>query len=71
MVVNRSYTVAVHPGGLHVVSGGYDRTVRLHDVRKGTTLRVLEGHELGVSKTLFNHYGNLILSGSKDCKVNA
>lgn len=88
------------------MSGGYDTTVRLHDIRKNTQVRLtyftpalpicvfnrvlrwttvpltftlllphnsqvrlLAGHELGVSKVLFNHFGNLIFSGSKDCKI--
>eukprot|EP00038_Savillea_parva_P013481 m.211015 g.211015 ORF g.211015 m.211015 type:complete len:527 (-) comp25348_c0_seq1:30-1610(-) len=63
------YTVRAHPGGDHIVSGGYDTTVRLHDVRTSAQVRLFEGHDLGVSQAMFNHFGNLIFSGSKDCQV--
>lgn len=38
-------SVSYSPHGGQVVSGGYDKTVRLWDVRTGTELRQLEGHE--------------------------
>lgn len=60
------YTVTFHPGGNHVLTGGYDKTVRLYDINKGQVLKAFAGHQLSVSKCVFNPYGNLIISGSKD-----
>eukprot|EP00124_Ichthyophonus_hoferi_P004443 Ihof_evm2s489 gene=Ihof_evmTU2s489 len=63
------YATRFHPGQNHVVTGGYDQTVRLYDVRTTTCLKVLSGHELAVSRVTFNPHGNLIISGSKDGTV--
>ncbi|CAG8461370.1 10173_t:CDS:10 [Ambispora gerdemannii] len=60
------YTVKFHPGDNHVVSGGYDKIVRLYDVNTGQLVKMFSGHQLSVSKTIFNPLGNLIISGSKD-----
>jgi COMPASS component SWD3 len=63
------YTVCFHPDRHHIVSGGYDKTVRLWDTRTGVTHRLLRGHASSVACVLFNPYGNLIFSGSKDSSV--
>ncbi|CAG8509359.1 158_t:CDS:10 [Ambispora leptoticha] len=60
------YTVKFHPGDNHIVSGGYDKIVRLYDVNTGQLIKMFSGHQLSVSKTIFNPLGNLIISGSKD-----
>jgi len=63
------YAVRFHPSGAHVVSGSYDRAVRVSDVETGKILRKMEGHHSTVASVAFNRYGNLIISGSKDHTV--
>ncbi|KAF9022717.1 hypothetical protein BGZ52_000694 [Haplosporangium bisporale] len=60
------YTVKYHPTSNHVVSGGYDKIVRLHDLNTGQVVKTFSGHQLAVSKVILNPIGNLIISGSKD-----
>ncbi|CAG8561372.1 4546_t:CDS:2 [Acaulospora colombiana] len=50
----------------HVVTGGYDKIVRLYDISTGQLVKMFTGHQLSVTKTIFNPLGNLIVSGSKD-----
>eukprot|EP00026_Physarum_polycephalum_P006258 Phypoly_transcript_06300.p1 GENE.Phypoly_transcript_06300~~Phypoly_transcript_06300.p1 ORF type:complete len:572 (+),score=66.81 Phypoly_transcript_06300:79-1794(+) len=64
-----AYTVQFHPGENHIVTGGYDKTVRLIDVKTGVTIKTFTGHNSSVSKTIFNPHGNLIISGSKDSTI--
>lgn len=47
----------------YVVTGGYDKTVRLWDVRTGSLLRTFSGHKSSVSRVIFNPLGNLVISG--------
>lgn len=63
------YSVQFHPGESHLVSGGYDKTLRLHDVRTGQVIKTFVGHQAAVSSVAFNPYGNLIISGSKDSTI--
>ncbi|KAG5461591.1 MAG: WD40-repeat-containing domain protein [Olpidium bornovanus] len=63
------YTVQYHPGEIHVVTGGYDKTVRLLDINTGQVIKSFTGHQLSVSKCIFNPLGNLIISGSKDSTI--
>ena len=49
-----------------MVSGGYDKIVRLHDLTTGQVVKTFSGHQLAVSKVIVNPVGNLIVSGSKD-----
>ncbi|KAK4538164.1 hypothetical protein CDCA_CDCA16G4189 [Cyanidium caldarium] len=63
------YTVRVHPGETHLVSGGYDKALRLHDVRTGQVVKTFTGHQGAVSRAVFNPFGNLIVSGSKDATI--
>ena len=63
------YSVSLHPSEAQLVSAGYDKTVRLHDLTKGVLVRTLHGHELAVSHVLFNAAGNLVVSAAKDATV--
>jgi WD40 repeat protein len=47
----------------YVVTGGYDKTVRLWDARTGALLRTFIGHNSAVSRVIFNPLGNLVISG--------
>ncbi|KAI7862456.1 WD40-repeat-containing domain protein [Spinellus fusiger] len=60
------YSVCYHPSENHVVTGGYDKSVRLYDINTGTVVKTFMGHQLAVTKTIFNPLGNLVISGSKD-----
>ncbi|KDE08948.1 hypothetical protein MVLG_01038 [Microbotryum lychnidis-dioicae p1A1 Lamole] len=63
------YSARWHPSGQHLVTGGYDKIVRLFDVESGTILKTFTGHSLSISSVMFNPLGNLIVSGSKDSNV--
>jgi WD40 repeat protein len=60
------YSVQYHQSETNLVTGGYDKTIRLFDVNTGAVVKSFQGHQLAVSKTIFNPLGNLIISGSKD-----
>lgn len=66
---NDVYTVQFHPRGNAVVSGGYDRCVRLYDTQTQTILKTFIGHKSSISSIAFNARGNMIISGSKDSTI--
>ncbi|PRP88502.1 hypothetical protein PROFUN_03219 [Planoprotostelium fungivorum] len=63
------YSAKFHPGQHHVVTGGYDKTVRLFDITTGQNIRTFVGHNSSVSRAIFNPSGNLIITGSKDSTI--
>eukprot|EP01137_Pigoraptor_chileana_P022042 Opistho-2@86488 len=63
------YSARFHPRGTHIVTGGYDRFVRLYDARTAAVVKAFAAHELAVSQAIFNPHGNLIISGSKDSTI--
>eukprot|EP00158_Paraphelidium_tribonemae_P006014 Partr_v1_DN27631_c0_g1_i4_m65018 putative WD40 len=63
------YSVKYHPGERHVVTGGYDKVVRLLDASRGDIIQSFSGHDLSISSCTFNPYGNLVISGSKDNSI--
>ncbi|EGG23898.1 hypothetical protein DFA_06036 [Cavenderia fasciculata] len=64
-----AYTVQFHPGGNHIVTGGYDKSLHLYDVRTGQLVKSLIGHSSSVTRAIFNPHGNLVITGSKDCTI--
>uniref|UniRef100_K3W6D9 WD40 repeat-containing protein SMU1 n=1 Tax=Globisporangium ultimum (strain ATCC 200006 / CBS 805.95 / DAOM BR144) TaxID=431595 RepID=K3W6D9_GLOUD len=60
------YSVNVHPSETHLVTGGYDQTVRLFDIQTGVVSKTFRGHVASVCDAQFNRHANLIVSGSKD-----
>lgn len=60
------YSVNVHPSETHLVTGGYDQTVRLFDIQTGAVSKTFRGHVASVCDAQFNRHANLIVSGSKD-----
>ena len=60
------YTVEHHPGGEHFVTGSYDKTVKLFDLRTQQLTKTFTGHDASVSSAIFNPHGNLVISCSKD-----
>jgi len=57
------------PDGQTIVSGSYDRTVKVWDVNPGRVLNTFEGHSNGVTSVKFSHNGKTIVSGSNDNTV--
>ncbi|KAH6724958.1 hypothetical protein BKA61DRAFT_537037 [Leptodontidium sp. MPI-SDFR-AT-0119] len=62
-------SVAFSPDGKQVVSGSYDKTVRLWDTATGALQQTLEGHSDGVSSVAFSTDGKQVVSGSYDKTV--
>ena len=60
------YCVKFHQANGHLVTGGYDKQVRLVDANRGAVVQTFAGHGLSVSSCTFNPYGNLVVTGSKD-----
>ena len=54
------YSVSFHPDGQHLVSGGYDKVVRLYDAaRGGAAIKTFEGHHALVSRAVFSPHVRL------------
>ncbi|KAG7384025.1 hypothetical protein PHYPSEUDO_003050 [Phytophthora pseudosyringae] len=60
------YTVNLHPSETHLVTGGYDQSVRLWDIATGAVAKTFRGHFASVCDVQFNRHANFIVSGSKD-----
>jgi hypothetical protein len=58
--------VAVTPDGRHVVSGSWDRTLRVWDLATGETKTTLQGHTDSISAVAVTPDGRYVVSGSKD-----
>ncbi|KAG6816427.1 hypothetical protein H0H93_008081 [Arthromyces matolae] len=62
-------SVAFSSDGSCIVSGSYDRSVRVWDTSTGQELEVLEGHTDGVTSVALSSDGSRIVSGSVDKSV--
>lgn len=52
--------MSFHPDGRQLVSGGYDKVVRLYDVaRGGDAIKTFEGHQALVSRAVFSPHVSL------------
>ncbi len=60
------YAVAVSPDGRFVLSGSFDRTVRLWDRKSGQAVRVMADHTNLVLAVAFSPDGTLMASGGLD-----
>ena len=48
------YSVSFHPEGRHIVSGGIDHTVAVHDVVAATCVKQFDGHQAAVTHVAYN-----------------
>jgi WD40 repeat protein len=56
----------VGPDGRHVVTGGFDRTIRVWELATGACVRALEGHAGAVRAVRVTPDGRRLVSGSHD-----
>ena len=66
---NDVYTVNRHPDGVHLCSGGLDKIARLCNVEREADVHTFVGHTRPVTAARFNHFGNILFTGSKDGTV--
>ncbi|KIK60487.1 hypothetical protein GYMLUDRAFT_609660 [Collybiopsis luxurians FD-317 M1] len=66
---DRITSLAFSPDGRRIVSGSYDRTVRIWDYFTGVQLNCLQGHEDIVYSVAFSSDGSRVVSGSEDTTV--
>ena len=50
-----------------MVSGSYDTTIKLWDIRDKNCSATLKGHNRPINSLAVSPDGNLLLSGSEDC----
>lgn len=62
-------SVSFSPDGRRIVSGGYDKTVKVWDAENGQKLLELKGHNEYVWSVSFSPDGRWIVSGSQDRTV--
>jgi WD40 repeat protein len=60
----RVNSVAISRDGMRIVSGSYDKTVRMWDASTGAELNVLKGHTNWVNSVAISRDGMRIVSGS-------
>ena len=60
------YSVAYSPDGTKIISGSYDKTIKIWDANTGECLKTLEGHSDWVNSVAYSPDGTKIISGSYD-----
>ncbi|KAK4766097.1 hypothetical protein SAY87_007739 [Trapa incisa] len=65
------FCVNFNPQSNLIVSGSFDETIRIWEVKTGRCLNVIRAHSMPVTSVHFNRDGSLIVSGSHDgsCKI--
>ena len=59
-------SVAFSPNGQYVLSGSYDKTIKLWETATGREIRTFKGHSDLVNSVAFSPDGRYLISGSKD-----
>jgi len=60
------YAVAVTPDGKHAISGSWDKTLRVWDIKSGEEIQILKGHTKWVRAVAVTPDGKHAISGSDD-----
>jgi WD40 repeat protein len=63
---DRITSISISSNGRHLVTSGYDRTIRLWDITSGREVRKFLGHQSTVAAVRFSKDGKFIVSGSAD-----
>jgi WD40 repeat protein len=63
------YSCAFDGPGSHLLTGGYDKIVRLYDLTTNALVKTFTGHGLGISSVTFDPACRLAITASKDCSV--
>ncbi len=63
------YAVAITPDGRRVVSGSWDKTLKVWDLETGRQERTLEGHQDSVVAVAITPDGRRVISGSDDLQL--
>ena len=59
-------SVAYSPDGTKIISGSFDKTIKIWDANTGECLETLEGHSGSVKSVSYSPDGKNIISGSDD-----
>lgn len=66
---NQVRSVAFSPNGRYILSGSWDNTIKIWDVRSRRLLRTMQGHSGGVECVVFSPDGQKAVSGSNDATL--
>ena len=62
-------SVTISPDGQMIASSGYDKTIKLWDLRTGALLRTFQGHSDWITSVVFSPDGQMLASGSDDATI--
>ncbi len=59
-------SVAITPNGKYVISGSYDTTLKLWDIKSGKEIKTLKGHKSYITAIVITPDGKYVISASRD-----